>query len=71
MLKSQIYKNLVEKLKNKDIFKPTLPVMFGYIPLSMAYAILGVSCDIDAKVLVLFSFFCLCWKWAVFVSCFA
>lgn len=57
MLKSQIYKNLVEKLKNKDIFKPTLPVMFGYIPLSMAYAILGVSCDIDAKVLVLFSFF--------------
>ncbi|GKH60391.1 hypothetical protein CE91St25_07270 [Campylobacter ureolyticus] len=33
MLKSQIYKNLVEKLKNKDIFKLTLPVVFGYIPL--------------------------------------
>lgn len=56
MLKLKIYKILVKKLKNKDIFKLTLPVVFGYIPLSMAYAILGVSCDIDARVLVLFSF---------------
>ncbi|WP_304342317.1 AzlC family ABC transporter permease [Campylobacter ureolyticus] len=44
-------------MKNKDIFKLTLPVMFGYIPLSIAYAILGVSCNIDTRVLVLFSLF--------------
>ena len=47
----------MKKLKNKDIFKLTLPVMFGYIPLSIAYAILGVSCNIDTRVLVLFSLF--------------
>ncbi|WP_180753803.1 hypothetical protein [Campylobacter ureolyticus] len=31
MLKLQIYKILVKK-KCKDIFKLTLPVVFGYIP---------------------------------------
>lgn len=32
MLKLQIYKILVKKMNNKDIFKLTLPVVFGYIP---------------------------------------
>ena len=41
----------------KDTFKITLPVLFGYIPLGMAYALLGVSYDIPAWFLILSSFF--------------
>lgn len=39
----------------KEIFKHTLPVMFGYIPLGMAYAILGVSLEIPAWFIALAS----------------
>ena len=43
-------------MSNKEIFKASLPVMFGYIPLGMAYALLGVQVGLDLRLIIFASF---------------
>ena len=43
-------------MSNKDIFKASLPVMFGYIPLGAAYALLGIQIGLESWMIVFMSF---------------